>query len=71
MEILYKGIFNSTEYYKFINIYEEQVVIQTVYPVKPKNIIHSYKNISFSEEDEIKIIKDNNGVINIEVCNTS
>ena len=62
MEIIYEGPFDYRVYYNSINIVNDSVIVQTVYPPTPKNYIHTYKGNCFTEADNIVIYKENGEV---------
>lgn len=64
-EVLYKGKFDSDVYYNLVDIIEDFCIIQTVYPPRPENRIHTYKGNSFSEDSNIIIYKNNSGEIEV------
>lgn len=68
MDIIYKGKYNADIYYNLINITQDFCVVQLVFPPRPNNYIHTYKNNSFSEDDNIMIYKNDNGEIEVSKC---
>jgi len=69
MEIIYKGKYNAIAYFNLIDITQDFCIIQTVYPPRPQNYIHRYKNNTFSEDDYIIIYKNDDGEIEVNKCN--